>query len=90
MSWEELGNRFSGLLAFGSDLCSLQLVQDILDYESASATLSKPGGADLSFGLATGHALCTWEEHPAMGTLIQRNFKEAWEKYIYLSFWANF
>ena len=47
MSWEELGNRFSGLLAFGSDLCSLQLVQDILDYESASATLSKPGGADL-------------------------------------------
>jgi hexaprenyl-diphosphate synthase len=55
----------------------LQLVDDVLDYESASATLGKPGGADLSLGLATGPALYAWEEHPEMGMLIQRKFKEA-------------
>jgi Polyprenyl synthetase len=54
-----------------------QLVDDVLDYESVSATLGKPGGVDLSSGLATGPALYAWEEHPEMGILIQRKFKEA-------------
>ena len=53
------------------------MVDDILDYEAASATLGKPGGADLRLGLATGPALYAWEEHPEMGILIQRKFKEA-------------
>jgi len=56
---------------------TLQLVDDVLDYESASATLGKPGGADLSLGLATGPTLYAWEEHPEMGILIQRKFREA-------------
>jgi hypothetical protein len=51
-------------------------VDDILDYESASATLGKPGGADLNLGLATGPALYAWEEHPEMGELIQRKFEQ--------------
>ena len=53
----------------------LQLVDDILDYESASTTLGKPGGADLQLGLATGPALYAWEEHPEMGELIHRKFQ---------------
>lgn len=50
-------------------------MDDILDYESASVTLGKPGGADLQLGLATGPALYAWEEHPEMGDLIQRKFE---------------
>jgi len=51
-------------------------VDDVLDYESASATLGKPGGADLNLGLATGPALYAWEEHSEMGELIQRKFEQ--------------
>ena len=51
-------------------------MDDVLDYESASATLGKPGGADLNLGLATGPALYAWEEHPEMGELIQRKFEQ--------------
>ena len=53
-----------------------QLVDDILDYEAGESTLGKPGGADLKLGLTTGPALYAWEEHEAMGPLIQRNFNE--------------
>ena len=35
--------------------------------------LGKPGGADLSLGLATGPALYAWEEHPEMGEEIQKS-----------------
>ena len=56
--------------------CSAQLVDDILDYEAGEGTLGKPGGADLQLGLATGPALFAWEEHPQMGPLIERKFKE--------------
>ena len=49
-------------------------MDDVLDYEPASATLGKPGGADLNLGLATGPALYAWEEHK-MGELIQRKFE---------------
>ena len=62
-------------------------MDDVLDYESASATLGKPGGADLGLGLATGPALYAWEEHPEMGILIQRKFKEAGDvEKVYLFF----
>jgi hexaprenyl-diphosphate synthase len=54
----------------------LQLVDDILDYESASTALGKPSGADLRLGLATCPALYAWEEHPEMGMLIQRKFEK--------------
>ena len=51
-------------------------MDDILDYESASSTLGKPGGADLQLGLATGPALYAWEEHPELGELMQRKFEK--------------
>ncbi|KAF8581970.1 hypothetical protein K439DRAFT_1635753, partial [Ramaria rubella] len=54
-----------------------QLVDDILDYEEGKGTLSKPGGADLKLGLTTAPVLYAWEEHEAMGPLIQRKF--IWE-----------
>ena len=57
-------------------LLERQLVDDVLDYEHASSTLGKPGGADLSLGLATGPALYAWEEYPEIGALIGRKFKE--------------
>ena len=50
-------------------------MDDVLDYESASATLGKPGSADLNLGFATGPALYAWEEHPEMGELIQGKFE---------------
>ncbi|KAF8898042.1 isoprenoid synthase domain-containing protein [Gymnopilus junonius] len=68
--WKEIA------YAYGRNLgIAFQLVDDVLDYESASATLGKPGGADLQLGLATGPALYAWEEHPEMGDLIQRKFE---------------
>jgi hexaprenyl-diphosphate synthase len=54
----------------------VQLVDDILDYESGDATLGKPGGADLHLGLATGPTLYAWEEHAEMGPLIERKFEQ--------------
>ncbi|ETW86793.1 hypothetical protein HETIRDRAFT_308186 [Heterobasidion irregulare TC 32-1] len=53
-----------------------QLVDDVLDYDAAEATMGKPGGADLRLGLATGPALYAWEEHPEMGPLIARKFEQ--------------
>ncbi|KAF5381761.1 hypothetical protein D9615_005513 [Tricholomella constricta] len=62
--------------AYGRNLgIAFQLVDDILDYDSASATLGKPGGADLQLGLTTGPALYAWEEHPDMGALIRRKYE---------------
>ncbi|KDR73146.1 hypothetical protein GALMADRAFT_142291 [Galerina marginata CBS 339.88] len=69
--WKEIA------YAYGRNLgIAFQLVDDVLDYESASATLGKPGGADLQLGLATGPALYAWEEHPEIGDLIQRKFEQ--------------
>ena len=51
-------------------------MDDVLDYEAADSQLGKPGGADLQLGLATGPALFAWEEHPAMGPLIERKFSQ--------------
>ncbi|KAG6908462.1 hypothetical protein DXG01_004545 [Tephrocybe rancida] len=62
--------------AYGRNLgIAFQLVDDILDYDSAAATLGKPGGADLQLGLTTGPALYAWEEHSDMGALISRKFE---------------
>ena len=55
---------------------SEQLVDDVLDYDAAEATMGKPGGADLRLGVATGPALYAWEEHPEMGPLIARKFEQ--------------
>ncbi|KAI0081152.1 terpenoid synthase [Panus rudis PR-1116 ss-1] len=69
--WKEIA------YAYGRNLgIAFQLVDDILDYEAGESTLGKPGGADLRLGLATGPALFAWEEHPEMGPLIERKFRE--------------
>jgi len=47
-----------------------------MDYESAESAMGKPGGADLQLGLATGPVLFAWEEHPELGPLIERKFKQ--------------
>lgn len=64
------------LLCFTTLLRFSQLADDILDYEAGEGTLGKPGGADLNLGLATGPVLFAWEEHPELGPLIERKFKE--------------
>ncbi|EJC98786.1 terpenoid synthase [Fomitiporia mediterranea MF3/22] len=64
--------------AYGRNIgIAFQLVDDVLDYEAADSQLGKPGGADLQLGLVTGPALFAWEEHPAMGPLINRKFEQA-------------
>ncbi|PSS29705.1 hypothetical protein PHLCEN_2v2853 [Hermanssonia centrifuga] len=69
--WKEIA------YAYGRNLgIAFQLVDDILDYEAGEITLGKPGGADLRLGLATGPALFAWEEHPELGPLIERKFKQ--------------
>ncbi|KAF7794344.1 hypothetical protein EIP86_005478 [Pleurotus ostreatoroseus] len=69
--WKEIA------YAYGRNLgIAFQLVDDTLDYEAGEGTLGKPGGADLQLGLATGPALFAWEEHPEMGPLIERKFKQ--------------
>ncbi|KAF8723162.1 hypothetical protein AX14_009501 [Amanita brunnescens Koide BX004] len=63
--------------AYGRNLgIAFQLMDDVLDYESESSTLGKPGGADLQLGLTTGPALYAWEEYPELGELIQRKFEK--------------
>ncbi|THU93825.1 terpenoid synthase [Dendrothele bispora CBS 962.96] len=63
--------------AYGRNLgIAFQLVDDILDYESADDALGKPGGADLQLGLTTGPALYAWEEYPELGPLIYRKFNQ--------------
>ena len=70
--WKEMA------YAYGRNIgIAFQLVDDVLDYEHVSATLGKPGGADLQLGLTTGPALYAWEEYPEMGELIERKFEKA-------------
>ncbi|KAI5120793.1 hypothetical protein M0805_002420 [Coniferiporia weirii] len=62
--------------AYGRNIgIAFQLVDDVLDYEAVDSQLGKPGGADLQLGLTTGPALFAWEEHAAMGPLIERKFE---------------
>ncbi|KAJ3549202.1 hypothetical protein NMY22_g977 [Coprinellus aureogranulatus] len=70
--WKEMA------YAYGRNIgIAFQLVDDVLDYEHASATLGKPAGADLQLGLTTGPALYAWEEYPEMGELIERKFEKS-------------
>lgn len=63
---------------FGHHLgMAYQIVDDILDFTGASATLGKPAQADMELGLATAPILYAMEEEPSLKPLIQRRFKEA-------------
>merc|ERR1719265_1664346 len=53
-----------------------QIVDDILDFTGASATLGKPAQADMSLGLATAPILYAAEAKPDIKPLILRRFKE--------------
>jgi geranylgeranyl pyrophosphate synthase len=52
-----------------------QIVDDILDFTGASATLGKPAQADMELGLATAPILYASEVEPALKPLITRKFK---------------
>lgn len=54
-----------------------QIVDDILDFTGASATLGKPAQADMKLGLATAPILYASEEVQALRPLIERKFKES-------------
>ena len=53
-----------------------QIVDDILDFTGASATLGKPAQADMELGLSTAPVLFASEEVPDIKALILRRFKE--------------
>lgn len=53
-----------------------QIVDDILDFTGASASLGKPAQADMQLGLATAPILYASEVLPELKPLIQRRFKE--------------
>lgn len=53
-----------------------QIVDDILDFTGASATLGKPAQADMELGLATAPILYASEENRQLRPLIERKFKE--------------
>ena len=52
-----------------------QIVDDILDFTSASATLGKPAQADMELGLATAPILLASEQRREIRPLIERRFK---------------
>jgi geranylgeranyl pyrophosphate synthase len=54
-----------------------QIVDDILDFTGASATLGKPAQADMQLGLATAPILFASETVSELRPLIQRRFKES-------------
>jgi geranylgeranyl pyrophosphate synthase len=54
-----------------------QIVDDILDFTGASATLGKPAQADMQLGLATAPILYASETIPELRPLIQRRFSGA-------------
>lgn len=64
---EEFGYHFG--MAF-------QIIDDILDFTGASATLGKPAQADMQLGLATAPILYASEANRELIPLIQRRFKE--------------
>jgi len=49
-----------------------QLVEDILDYESASTTVGQTRRCGSSVGTCDGASTISWEEHPEMGEIIDR------------------
>jgi geranylgeranyl pyrophosphate synthase len=53
-----------------------QIIDDILDFTGASASLGKPAQADMQLGLATAPILYASEIIPELRPIIQRRFKE--------------
>jgi len=53
-----------------------QIVDDILDFTGASASLGKPAQADMELGLATAPILLASEQRRELRPLIERRFKE--------------
>ena len=61
--------------SYGRNLgLAFQLVDDMLDYTTSSATLGKPAGADLELGLATAPLLFAWKDNQQLGMLVGRKF----------------
>jgi all-trans-nonaprenyl-diphosphate synthase len=56
---------------------AFQIVDDILDFTSATEVLGKPAGSDLISGNITAPALYAMEENPFLISLIEREFCEA-------------
>lgn len=54
---------------------AFQIVDDILDFSGASASLGKPAQADMSLGLATAPVLFASESIKELRPLIERRFK---------------
>jgi geranylgeranyl pyrophosphate synthase len=54
-----------------------QIVDDILDFTGASASLGKPAQADMELGLATAPILFASQRHKELIPLIERRFKNA-------------
>jgi len=65
--------------SYGRNLgIAFQLVDDLLDFQSTSASFGKPsGGADLRLGLATAPVLYAWQEFPTegLGEMVTRKFE---------------
>ena len=55
---------------------AFQIVDDILDFSGASATLGKPAQADMELGLSTAPVLFAAQEVEEIRPLIMRRFKE--------------
>ena len=63
-----------------------QIVDDILDFTGASASLGKPAQADMQLGLATAPILFASEQIREIRPLIERRFKVTITLHFYLSF----
>ena len=55
---------------------AFQIVDDILDFTGAAATLGKPAQADMELGLSTAPVLFASQEVDEIKPLIMRRFKE--------------
>ncbi|XP_014300148.1 all trans-polyprenyl-diphosphate synthase PDSS1 [Microplitis demolitor] len=55
---------------------AFQLVDDLLDFVSSTATMGKPTAADLKLGLATAPVLFACERYPELNPMIMRRFQE--------------
>lgn len=63
--------------AYGYHLgMAYQIVDDILDFTGASASLGKPAQADMELGLATAPILFAAQQHKELTPLIQRRFSK--------------
>jgi len=55
---------------------AFQLIDDLLDFVSSTATMGKPAAADLQLGLATAPVLFAAQKHPHLNELIERRFSK--------------